>query len=366
MLFKLVKHIIKAALGLTGVSLLGCSSGYQEKDGTITFNGKKITDKHFVVLNQAFAKDSLYVYYKEKTINGADPASFAALDESYAKDNSHVYYCDESRDGRNYYLTKTQDISVVENADPASFTLIEASYAKDKQYGFYGGHSFAVKDIASLKGIDPQFSKDDVQAYFNGQPVPGSHGKTFELINSSYAKDSNHIYFIKPLRKVAESVFALHCQPASFKVLDYPFSKDESTIFYENRVVAGADAASFSVLANGYAKDKNAVYLQAKRIAGADPASFELFKPGGEYVSEDFYSKDKQGIYWMDKKIITGDNPAFAPLGNGYAADGKQVWFKTATISGADANTFKVYPHDVGDADAEDAATKYHSGKKIR
>ena len=366
-MFRIIKWAVKTILVLTGIfPLLRCSAGYQEKDGKITFNGKEITDKHFIVLNDAFAKDSLYVYYKEKSIAGADVASFTALDEWYAKDKNRVYYCNESRDGRNYYMTKYQEIAVVEKADPASFTLIEASYAKDNTHGFYAGRAFAVKDIASLTGINHLFAKDNAQAYFNCKPLPGSDGKTFQLLNDSYAKDTGHIYFFKPLETVKESVFALPCNRDRFQLLAYPFSKDETTVFYENLPLPGADPASFSVLQNGYSKDKNAVYIHAKKITGAHPASFAVLKDDGRLTQDDYYSSDDLAIYWFDKKLTGAHKTGFTPLGHGYATDGKNIFYKTAVLPHADAGSFKVYPHDVGDADAEDATTKYHSGKKVR
>lgn len=352
---------------LTGIlPLLRCSSGYQENNGKKTFNGKEITDKHFVVLNESFAKDSLYAYYKEKSIAGADVASFRAIDDAYGKDRNRVYYCDESRDGKNYYMTKYQVVTVVEQADPVSFKLIGSGYAKDRLHGFFGSKLFIVKDIASLTGINSHFSKDDVQAYYNCRPLTGSDGKTFELINDYYAKDTNHLYFCKPLETPKESVLVIPCNRAGFTLLEYPFSKDDAKVFYENLVINGAGAASFTVLENGYSKDNSAVYIETRRIAGADPASFEIFKDDGQLTQDDYYSRDKVGIYWFDKKITCTALAAFKALGHGYATDGMNVFYKTNIINNAEVQSFKVYPHDFGDADAEDGHTKYHSGKRVR
>ena len=38
---------------------------------------------------------------------------------------------------------------------------------------------------------------------------------------------------------------------------------------------------------------------------------------------------------------------------------------KTGVIKNADTKSFKVYPHDFGDADAEDTKNKYHEGRKV-
>ncbi|MEO6722391.1 MAG: hypothetical protein ABIN67_18630, partial [Ferruginibacter sp.] len=74
-MFKLIKWCIKTILILTGIMpLFRCSSGYRQKDGKITFNGKEITDKNFIVLNEAFAKDSTTAYYKDRSFDYADVA----------------------------------------------------------------------------------------------------------------------------------------------------------------------------------------------------------------------------------------------------------------------------------------------------
>jgi DKNYY family len=364
-MLKSVKWIIKTVLLFTGIlPLLKCSSGYEKKDGKITFNGREITDKNFVVLNDVFAKDSLDAYYKEKSITGAEVATFEAVNTFYAKDKNRVYYCDEFRDGQNYYLTKHQVIKVVEKAFPASFKAIEAGYAKDSVHGFNDGLAFTVKDISSLKGIDRYFAKDNVQVYFNCKPIAGSDGKTFEVINTNYAKDTTHIYYYGYPGETKASVFVLPCNRASFQILDYPFSKDNAMVFFENLKINGADAASFTVLKHGYSKDKNAAYIQTKKIAGADAASFEVFKENDELTQDYYYTKDRSSIYWLDKKVMGADIASFTVLGHGYGSDGKNVFFKTSSIKNADPKSFKVYPHDFGDADAEDAKMKYHDGKK--
>ena len=366
-MLKLIKWFFKTVLFLTGIlPLLKCSSGYKEKNGKISFNGKEITDKSFVVLSDVFAKDSVNAYYKEKSISGADVASFTAVDEYYAKDKNNVYYCDEYREGQNYYLTKKQTISTAENALPASFVSIGNGYAKDSVHGFRAYIAFNVKDIATLKSINSVFVKDDVQAYFNLKPVAGSDGKSFEVIDNSYAKDTAHIYYYAQPGEVKSGIYVLPCNRSAFKVLDYPYSKDDVTVFYENIKMNGAHAATFTVLQNGFSKDKNAVYFEAQKIAGADASSFMVFKENELYTENFYYAKDNTSIFWENKKLADANIANFKVLGMGYGSDGKHVFYKTNIIKNADPDSFKVYPHDVGDADAEDAANKYHEGVKVQ
>jgi hypothetical protein len=152
-----LKTTLMLTMSISLFSLFGCGSGYSEKDGKIMFNGKEITDKSFKVLNSEFAKDSSTVYYKEYPFSYADVPTFEALDEHYAKDKNKAYYCDEYREGQNYYMTKKQTISEIENALPTSFTVLKNAYAKDGKRAYFQGAPFAVKDVSSFESIDPFF-----------------------------------------------------------------------------------------------------------------------------------------------------------------------------------------------------------------
>ena len=44
------------------IPLSRCGSGYKEKNGKVIFNGKEITDKNYIVLNDQFAKNDSGAY----------------------------------------------------------------------------------------------------------------------------------------------------------------------------------------------------------------------------------------------------------------------------------------------------------------
>jgi hypothetical protein len=247
-MFKLIKWVFKTLLVITGVmSATRCGSGYKEKNGKIYFNGKEITSKSFVVLNDVFAKDSAHAYYKDQSIPGVDLPSFSALDEYYAKDKNHVYYCNEFREGQNYYLTKKKTIDSISGADVSTFVSVGDGYAKDQQQAYFEGTPFKVEDVGSFEGINPYFSKDSKRAYFKLHPIKGSDGKSFELINTNYAWDTNQVYFYGYPGEVKSEIYTLSCDRATFGALDYPYSKDKASVFYEDKKMHGLDAKSFTM-----------------------------------------------------------------------------------------------------------------------
>lgn len=363
--FKFFKWVFKTILVIFGViPFSGCGSGYREKNGKITFNGREITDKSFKVLSNEFAKDSVAAYYKSSAFQYADVPSFEAVDAHYAKDKNKAYYCDEYREGQNYYLTKKQTIKEVHGAIPASFVSADNGYAKDSKQAYFLGRPFTVKDINSFKTINASFTKDDYQAYLSCTPIAGSDGKTFELLNEFFAKDTAHIYYCELIGTDQQKVSVLPCNRNSFTILGYPYSKDDAVVFYGGKTLAGADGTTFKVLGNGYAKDQQAVYFKSKKMPGVDAASFELFT-GDENLEEFHFSKDKSTVYIDDKIIEGADASSFERLSLGYGKDSKQVFFKNRVVKNARADSFKTYAHGFGDEDAEDADNKYLAGKRV-
>lgn len=124
----------------------------------------------------------------------------------------------------------------------------------------------------------------------------------------------------------------------------------------------GRIAATFEVLQSAYSKDKQAVYFNEKKIPGVHPQAFEVFKENDSFNQDVDYAKDNNSMYVNDKKIPSADVATFKLLGQNYASDNKQVFYKNRIVKGAAPASFTVYPHDVGNADAEDDTNKFHEG----
>lgn len=361
-MFKFTRWIFKTIFLIIGAILFKCNSDEKEK---VTFNGKVITDKNFVVLNDQFAKDSTTAYYKSRSFSYADVATFEALDEHYAKDKNKVYYCDEYREGQNYYLTKRQTILEVKNVIPAEFVSLKNGYGKDNKNAWFEGRLFPVKDVNSLVSINNHFAKDDVSAYLNLTPVNRSDGKTFSLIDRNFAKDSSNIYYYGYTGEEQHNICILPCDRSSFQILDYRYSCDKSNVFFLGFRLKDAQPETFQILSEGYSKDRHSVYFQEKKIAEADPETFEVFKENDLYGHDVNFAKDKHFVFMDDKKIKDAEVSSFRVLGENYGSDNLYVYYKTGIVKNADPVTYNVYPHDMGDADSEDAKYKYHEGRRL-
>ncbi len=72
-------------------------------------------------LGHGYKKDDKNVYYKEKTIEKADPATFKVLNSNYSKDKNNVYYLGK----------------LIKDADSVSFEVTDQYNAKDKNNEYY-------------------------------------------------------------------------------------------------------------------------------------------------------------------------------------------------------------------------------------
>jgi DKNYY family len=368
-IFKIVKWVFKSVFVILGILPFSrCGSGYKEKDGKVFFNGKEITDKSFVILNNEFAKSDSAVYYKSYSISDADRETFVSLDAHYAKDKNVAYYCDEEREGQNYYLTKHSVIVKIKDVHSESFRLLGEGYegfAKDNKRGYLKGVGFQVKDVATLSIIDGQFLKDKYQVYFQQKPVKNADVNSFKVLNEGYAKDMARVYYYGFHDEVNNGIHEIPCNPNTFKLLEYPYSKDETSVFYIITKINEADTKSFSVVGNGFSKDKNHVYFETKILQGADAESFIII-PHEESLDEFNFTKDKNHIFYQDKMMNVKDINEFKVIGLEYSTDVHHVYHRTNIVKNADPKTFKVYEHGYGDEDAEDAKSKFLAGKKVR
>lgn len=124
----------------------------------------------------------------------------------------------------------------------------------------------------------------------------------------------------------------------SFKAFDTTYAKDRSKVYFDGRLLSGADATSFDVLArSGFAKDRNYAYVLDRPVSD-DPGHFELIDGG--------LSKDSAAVYWTDGRVLSQDPAHFAIVSNSdhylYTKDSSTVHVNGNPISDADSGTFHV------------------------
>lgn len=306
------------------------------------------------------------LFYKDDPVEGIDPGSFNVIDEYYAKDSNKVLFYKSFRESRDYYLSQKHRLVIVENAHTDSFVSLTDGYAKDNSQAYFEGRAFPVKDLASLRVINSRVCADDIAAYLELEEIKGSHGKSFELISSIYAKDSHQVYyFLYPSNgKVEYSV--LSKDPERFKLIEHPYSRDENNVFYFGDLHPSKHPESFELIGNGYSKDREQLFFQTNILKNADRNSFQLFSENQNFTGDGAYAKDAHSVYYKNQAITHADQISFKILNEYYSKDSKQVYYQDRPVHGADVNTFEVFPHTMGDADSRDKNHHYQMGKRIK
>ena len=185
----------------------------------------------------------------------------------------------------------------------------------------------------------------------------------------------------------------------------YSYSKRNGQVYYDGKIIHGADSHSFCDLGYGYGKDRNHVYRYGTILEYVDPSYFRVDRrfsadnrpshgrpdgghhhcdrPGyyvstfdvfynGEKISgaasnsfvilKEEYAKDAFNVYWMGKKISGASTSSFVCLGNGYAKDAFNAYWEGRRINGASTSSFKVTRGFY----AEDAFDVYFKGEKLK
>ena len=119
------------------------------------------------------------------------------------------------------------------------------------------------------------------------------------------------------------------------------------------------------MISNGYAKDIKRVYFRTKIVEKVDPSSFKTLNENENSMGETVYAKDKNGIYVNDKHLAEAEVATFKVLNEKYSMDKNGVYFRMKKVKNADPLSFKVFPHFMGDADAEDKNHRYGEGKVL-
>ena len=245
-----------------------------------------------------------------------------------------------------YVLEEHNYLKKLDDANAASFRVLSGAFAKDTKHVFYGGVRIQQADPVTFKVLDDTpFAKDKLYAFFQYHVIPNVDIDTFTALNSTYAKDSKHIYqYYRTDNHVVKGA-----DISTFKVFDNKsaYAVDRFNAFYDGKPVQGADPLTFVPIGGGYARDKNLIYCLNEKIADFDYASFRVIGSG-------IYGKDKDGVYILyshcdtkDELKITGADPdtfeeLFIHQDAFYAKDINHVYINNIVRKDIDVATFRV------------------------
>lgn len=172
---------------------------------------KEADPKSFEILSDRYGKDRNHVYYQGQILKDCDPATLELLGKRdlYCRDAERVYisartlstdapnfalvgagYSKDS--GAVYFLDKT-----VEGADPASWESFQKGpYGRDAESVYHEGSRLPEADPASFEALNYHYGKDGHSVWFDELEVEGADPATFEASSEKMAegRDKNFTY----------------------------------------------------------------------------------------------------------------------------------------------------------------------------
>ncbi len=236
----------------------------------------------FKVLGRDYAKDQQYAYFKSRAINfQIDVPSFNVKEGYVPLDKNHVYvlvddlyYLDDSREG----------FKILEDADPNTYVQLNYNFAKDKNFVFRNNEKIKEVNHESFEVINDEFCKDNNGVYFYWYQKPLRIIKEVNLsevvaLTNSCIRDDKYIYIHIGRRNYEEVDEVINIPFKDVETIkffeDHAFIKVDDKIYYEGVILEAADAFSFEEIGYGYAKDVKYVFFNGKVIPGADSKTFK-------------------------------------------------------------------------------------------
>lgn len=247
----------------------------------------------------------------------------------------------------------------IKEADAESFEVLalDERYAKDQTYVFYYGQVVAGADPKTLAAVKPPVDASEPSASSDRSPL--------------YWRDAQHVYFNGKVMEGAEATSFVH-----FAGL---YSKDSNRVYYQERIVEAAIPEKFRIVhAESVATDGNAIFIYGRRSKlGIDMESFTAVE--GE---NDTFYKDRNHVYVLRfhqedplAKVEGADPLTFEPLERNYAVDRNNVYFygysgenkqTLARLEGVNPENFKVGYDEVTDSEATDGTKFFMYGKEVK
>lgn len=235
----------------------------------------------------------------------------------------------------------------IEDADAKSFTVINDNYAKDRDRVYFGdtyrkGQEYYVVKHSRLRVLN------------------GADPATFRYLNYDYSRDKSSVFY----EGVAFPVKDIE----TFELIDREYARDRVTAYYRQRPIPGSDGITFAVIEGGYSKDAKHIFysglppgennlVRTSAVKGARPESFKVLGGG--------YAVDASQVYYRGA-LLTKDVASFALLDGGYAKTAKHVYFQGKAVKGADAASFAMVEKYTGAEDARDRNATYRHGERTK
>lgn len=172
-----------------------------------------------------YAADKHKVFFRDKEVPGADPATFKEVDFYIGQDKHRAY--------NKGIPTQIKDYSKL--IEVGSLMYSDGTNIYDSHFNI-----LPKADVATFEHISDNWYKDKSHVWWSSQLVAGANPKTFQPVSEggfggdfNYGKDDKHVFWNDSIIQGAD--------PGSFEKMTFP-DGDSWTVFDRNRIYEGKDS----------------------------------------------------------------------------------------------------------------------------
>ena len=203
-----------------------------------------------------------------------------------------------------------------------------------------------------------------------GRDIEGADPETFEVLDNTYARDKNYVYFLdrkidnlspiqvaavpafiapnlKPekypssyLLKTPESVYYMDtlivgATPDTIEALWGLYFRDAHNLYYSSDIITpiNGEISSVDSVQTQYLRMANAMYYKGNKL-NANPSTFILIN--------DKYSKDHQSVYYDGVNLKGVDAPSFNILSAYFTLDRNAAYYFNKPVYNSTPETFEI------------------------
>ncbi|MCP4321782.1 MAG: hypothetical protein GY787_08010 [Alteromonadales bacterium] len=249
-----------------------------------------------------------------------------------------------------------------------SHTSKQYHVQEDKVIYVMGGNFFSIggteiegADIASFEVIDESYAKDINSIYYNGRVVKGGSPSSVEFVVSELSENgANSGYLISGGKVFCFGEVIDGADPDSFSFIlgAYAMDKDYIYHFYDSKIpreavptailnasdgyirhadqviyegnVISQQATSFQIIDDEYSKDSLHLFSHGGVLEGVDPSSFVILSP--------YFRKDKNKAYYFNHLIVGSDPDSFEVLNDAISKDKNNLYYNDYVIKNKKAS----------------------------
>ena len=196
----------------------------------------------------------------------------------------------------------------IKGADIETFRFYLGGFAKDKKHCYCANRKLKESDPQTFRALNYTYYKDDRFVWTLGGRIKQADSKTFVICDDGFIKILNS-YIPHGFGKDKERVFyydfdgitnwVRKANPQTFISLqDGYFGKDDRFVFFGRGVIPNANVKWWRKIKGKYNKDDSRIFYMNRLIRVADYESFEVTKHGIVQLA-----KDKKNCYWNENVI---------------------------------------------------------------